>query len=199
MPALPELHDGLGDIGVVEVLHKLKADHPPQAHGHVAVAGEVEVNLEGIGRQAQPGPHHGQFLPGHGEEGVPHAADGVGQEHLLGKAHGKPLHAGDEFPQALLPVHQLLSHGLVLDDGAGDQLGEQGDEGAEGDDVLLHRRILAVDVNGIGHGLEGVERDADRQRDAEEGQAPAGDGVDAAHKEIPVLEKEQNGQIEKHR
>ena len=34
---------------VVEVAHKLKAQHPPQAHGHVGIAGEVKVELEGEG------------------------------------------------------------------------------------------------------------------------------------------------------
>ena len=56
MPPPPELGHRAGDIRVVEVAHKLKAQHPPQAHRHVGVAGEVEIDLEGEGQHPQPGP-----------------------------------------------------------------------------------------------------------------------------------------------
>src|SRR5690606_2583166 len=55
VPAPPELGDRLADVGLVEVLHEAEAHHQTQADGHAAVAGEVEVQLRGVGHGAQPG------------------------------------------------------------------------------------------------------------------------------------------------
>ena len=41
-----------GQVGVVKVLQKVKAEHPPQTDGHVAVAGEVKIDLQGIGQSS---------------------------------------------------------------------------------------------------------------------------------------------------
>ena len=51
----------------------------------------------------------------------------------------------------------------VLDDGARDELGEHDDISAEINDVVLRFYIPAVDVDGVGKGLEGIEADAQRQ------------------------------------
>ena len=61
----------------------------------------------------------------------------------------------------------LVAQVLVLDDGAGDELGKQGDEGAEIDDVPLRPGVSPVHIDGVAHGLEGVEGDADGQVDAQ--------------------------------
>ena len=55
MPAPPELGDTFGDIGIVEVLQKMKAEHAAQANGHVRIGGEIKVDLEGIGQGSYPG------------------------------------------------------------------------------------------------------------------------------------------------
>ncbi len=54
MPASPEFGDALGNIRIVEVLEELKAQHISQSARHVGVAGEVEIDLEGIGDDAHP-------------------------------------------------------------------------------------------------------------------------------------------------
>ena len=54
MPPAPELGDGAGDVGIVKVLQKVESKHPAKANGHVRIAGEVEVDLEGVGNDAQP-------------------------------------------------------------------------------------------------------------------------------------------------
>ena len=56
---------------------------------------------------------------------------------------------------------QIVGHRLVLHDGPGDQLGEQRHIRAEVDDVPLGRHQSSVHVDGVAHGLEGVEGDAD--------------------------------------
>ena len=50
MPSSPEIRDGGGQVGVVEVLQKLKAQHATQADGHVGVAREIEVDVQGVGQ-----------------------------------------------------------------------------------------------------------------------------------------------------
>src|SRR5699024_6126479 len=93
VPPPPELFDGRADVGVLEVLQKLEAEHPPQADGHVAVAGEVEVDLEHVAHRANPGGPGVQLGGGGGEHQVRHAAGGVGDEQLLGKPDHKPADA----------------------------------------------------------------------------------------------------------
>ena len=51
----------------------------------------------------------------------------------------------------------------ILDDGACDELGEHDNISAEVDDVVLSLYLPAVDINGVGKGLEGIKADAQRQ------------------------------------
>ncbi len=209
VPPPPELAGRLGDIGIVEVFQKLEAQHPPQADGHVRVAGEVEVELEGEGGDAQPGPQGGEPGPGRGQIHVPQRAQGVGKQNLFTRAHGEALDAGGELLKGVIPPLQLVVQVLVLDDGPGDELGEQGDEGAEGDDVLLAPGVPPVHVDGVAHGLEGVEGDADGQGKGD-GAAGQGEAVDdgqeaqahrrqAAGDEVIILEEAQQQKVEHHR
>ena len=62
-------------------------------------------------------------------------------------------------------VLHLLRHILVPDNGAGNELGEQGDIGTKGQRILLNRRIVTVYVNHIAHGLEHIKGNADGQGD----------------------------------
>ena len=162
MPPLPEFHHRPGDIGIVEVLQKFEPEHPPQTDSHVAVAGKVKVDLKSISRQPQPRPDSRQILGCQGL--IPQLANSVGKKDLLRRAHGEAPDAGDEFVQILPPLLQLIRHGFIAYNGTGDELGEQCYIRAKDDGILLHRRVLTVDVDGVAHGLEGIEADADRQR-----------------------------------
>ena len=207
MPPPPELGDAFGDIGVVEVGQELKAQHPPQAHGHVGVAGEIEINLEGEGQHPQPGPGHRQLRQGHGLVAVPQGPHVVGNEQLLSKAHHEDLHPGGKFVRRAGPLVDLIPQVLVLDDGSGDELGEEGDKGAEVEDVPLGTGISPVDVDGVAHGLEGVEGDTDGQMEGDRVQKGQTDILDDGHElqpgggkaagdEIPIFEEAQQSQIE---
>ena len=50
VPAPPEFRHAGGDVWVVEVFLELETYHPPEADGHVGIAGEVKVDLQ---REAQ--------------------------------------------------------------------------------------------------------------------------------------------------
>ena len=89
----------------------------------------------------------------------------------------------------------------VLDDGAGDELGEHDDVSTEINDVMLCFHIPAVDVDGVGKCLEGVEADAQRQyANALNGRKTgAEDGIDAAEHEICILEVEEHPETARQR
>ena len=55
MPAAPELAHGLRDVGEVEVLEELEAEHLAEPDRHVRVAREVEVDLQRVADDAEPG------------------------------------------------------------------------------------------------------------------------------------------------
>ena len=196
MPAPPELGDRAGDIGVVEVLQKLEAQHPPQAHGHVGVAGEVEVELEGEGQHPQPGPQDGELPGGHGLVGVPQHPDVVGQQDLFPQADDEDVDAIGELLHRVAPLVHLVGQFLVLQDGPGDELGEEGDEGAEVHHAPLDLGIPPVDIHRVGHGLEGVEGDADGQGEAQGGQQVQPEAPEGPGDEVPVLEEEEDGQVQ---
>ncbi len=197
MPASPEFRDAAGLIGVAEVLQERKAEQVAQTDGHIGVAGKVEVDLEGEGDGAQPGREsRGLF---HGGDGLPDGAGLVGDEHLLAQADDEPLHAAADLQPVLPTLVELVGHRLILDDGAGDQLGEQRHVGGKVQDVPLGRHLAPVHVDGVGHGLEGVERDADGQGKAQGGNALIEQAVDVCNGEVGVLEEEQNSQVAHHR
>ena len=170
--------------------------HRPGADVRLCVPGELQLPLHlPLSGGVLAAVAH---LPDHLVPGV-RLLPPVGQQHLLGQPHGEPLDAGDEFLHALRPALQLVRHGAVLDNGSGDELGEEGDVRAEGHRVPLDRGRPAVDINGVAHGLEGVEADADGQGETQNGETQARQAVDAFGQEIPVLEEHQDGQIKEDR
>ena len=56
VPAAPEVGDVEGLVGAVEVVGDGEAEEEAEAHGDVGVAGEVEVDLERVGVDADRGP-----------------------------------------------------------------------------------------------------------------------------------------------
>ena len=58
---------------------------------------------------------------------------------------------------------QLVGDIAVFHDGAGDQLREHDHIGTKVDDITLCLYIPAVNIDGVGKGLEGVKADAKRQ------------------------------------
>src|SRR5699024_3407353 len=123
--------------------------------------------LKGEGHHAQPGAGDGELVGGQSQIDIPKLADVVGQQHLLGQTHHKHLYAGGKLLRGVGAVGHLVSQLFVLDNGTGNELGEEGNEGTEADNAFLHLRVSTVDVHRVGHGLEGVEGDADGQRQVE--------------------------------
>ncbi len=95
-------------------------------------------------------------------------------------------------------MHGFL-HIPVLHDGPGDELGEHGHVHPEVQEVPLHLSLAPVHIDGVGHGLEGVEGDADGQPQGEQRDLCAQDRVHAPNQEIRVFEEAQHPQVDDHR
>ena len=77
MPAPPELRNGAGNIGIIEVFREREAENVPQADGHVRIAGKIEENLKRVGQRAHPRHRRGQSRGIFGKHGRGNFAHGV--------------------------------------------------------------------------------------------------------------------------
>ena len=199
VPAAPEIGDVHRLVGRVEVQWQAHADHVGQADRHVRIAGEVEVELQGVSQGAAPRLEQAKQLalfsrckhrPGIGR----HA---VGKHHLLeqpqredGEPHGEEFRVdavGGRLPE-------LRHHLLVVQHRAGNQVREVGDEQAVMDEVEL-AGFAARCVHQEGNLCEGEEGDAQRQDDLAQAPGTAQRRIDGVNKEIGVFVVAQQGQV----
>ena len=127
MPALPELRDGEGAVGGVEVHRQPQAQEPGAARRHVAVAGEIEVELQGIAQNHRPGGGGAEVFdisPAVGD----HYPQGVRQQHLLAEAAPQGVEPGGAVPvvgaEEALP-RELGEKAVRLQNRAGGEAGEE--------------------------------------------------------------------------
>ena len=193
MPAPPEIGNTVGKKRIVEVFHKSEPQHPAKANSHVGVTGKVEIDLETVGDDTQPcRQYRGSSLRGCC---LPQKTDVICQQYLFPDTAGKAFHTIGKEVSGAIPVLQLLRYRLVADDGTRNQLGKQCHIRAEIDDVFLGPCLAPVDVDGIAHGLKGVEADADRQRQIRLGERRAEQGIDRADQEVTVFEYAQQAKV----
>ena len=137
MPPPPELRDRQGNIRVVEVFEEVEAEHLAEADGHVAVAGEVEIDLQRVGDGGQP-VHERAVIGGVAavDDGG-HLRDLIGQQQLFGQTHDKAAEALREIVHSNAARSNLLLNGLIAHDGAGDELREEADVHQQVEKVAL--------------------------------------------------------------
>ncbi len=196
VPPAPELGDGGGDVGVLEVLRRVKAQHLSQADGHVAVPGEVEVDLNGVGGGPQPGQAAVQPRS-QGEGGIRQRGGQTRDQGLFGKAHGEPPQATGRLGGAEgRPLLQLGGEGGKAGDGSGGDLGEKGDVEQHVGEPAGGGVLVAADVDGVGYGFERKEGDAHRQEEVRLRQREPRQAVYDAGEEIQILEHAQHGELQ---
>lgn len=110
MPAPPEVRDGIGQIGVVEVFRQREAEHPAKAEGHVGVAREVEENLQRIANRAEPHFPRRQRHGGQHEHLRGNLACRFGQQNLFPEAEDETFDAGREIG---LPLRKLRRKAVI--------------------------------------------------------------------------------------
>ena len=196
MPAPPEFGDAAGDVGVVEIFREIEAEDPAQTDGHVAVPGEVKVNVQHVGGGIEPEEQDGLVL--RGAKKLAELAQGVCKQHLFAQTQHEAADALGGLLKAAAAGDKLLRYLGVADNGACDQLGEQGDVCRKIDEILL-RRPAPVHVHRVADELKGVKTDADGQSNLQQRDGKPGDGVEIFKKEIRVFEKAQDAGAEKER
>ena len=155
MPSAPEFRNAPGAVGKMKVFFERKAEHLSQADGHVGIAAEIEIYLEGVGQRPHPGGKHGKG--GQSRHRLEDGAQVISQQHLFCQAaHKIPGSLSEELPGGkALP--KLGVDIRVLDDGPGHQLGKHGDVEAKGNQASLPSGLSTVHIRQIGNGLEGIE------------------------------------------
>ena len=214
VPPPPELGDGGGAVGVVEVLRELEPEQEGDADGHVGVAREVAVNLEGVAIDGQ------EVLQAAVEVGLVedalHEVDGdvvaddgfleesghdvedAGAEHLAGDEEGA-ANLGDEV--------------AGTDNGACHELGEEADVEGVVEQAVEGADVAPIDIDGVAERLEGEEGDAHGQEDvarlprhalevaAADGRGDVDarggeEGAEGLAQEVGVFEEDEQPQVE---
>ena len=89
---------------------------------------------------------------------------------------------------------ELRHHLLVVEDRPGDQVGEVGDEQAVIDRIVL-LGLAAVSVDQEGDLGEGVERDPDRQEDAQRLEIDARQAAQREQQEVGIFEEGEQQEV----
>lgn len=206
VPAAPEVLGGGGEVGVPEVVHQIEAEPASESLGDGAVAAEVAVDLKGEGINAGEDLPGGEFVGGAGEGGIGDEGEVVGDDNFAEEA-------GEDVVEALtkaLLVEFFAGSGDLSEepggtlDGAGEQLGEEGNVGGVVEERLGGLDAAAEEIDGVGEGLEGIEGDADGEDDL--GQPPGalvaepvGEGADLGDREAEVFEGAEEADVEDER
>ena len=168
----------------------MKAEDFAEAYGHIRVAGEVEVDLQGKGNGVEPVKEHA-FFAGGTESGAK-LRKTVGEQNLFAKTEHEAGSTLAAKVKAVAANRKLPGNIGVAHYGAGYQLGEHGDIRAEAYRVPL-RGQTAVNVGGVADKLKGVEAYSHRQSKAQQREGKPGCGIEVADEEIRVFEVNQQG------
>ena len=133
-------------------------------------------------------PQHIRHRAAHKQQ---HQPDHGGHQPEPAPGQGKGLRA-----RRAVSVFKLLRHVLITHDGSRDKLRKHRDVSREVDDVFLHLCVVAVNVYRIGHRLERVEGNADRQREPERGDAYAGNAAERRGEQIEVFEENEQREVD---
>ncbi len=199
MPPAPELRHRGRDIRIVKILRKTEAQHLPQPYCHIGIAGKIKINLEGKRQNSHPGGQRAHLPQAHFRNRHPKFTHIVGNQHLFRQAEAEALHPAADRLQAGFPVVKAGLHIPVLHDGTGYQLRKHGNIHAEIQQVLLHLCFSPIHVNGIRHGLKGIEGNPYGQRKRQKRKRSSCRGIDRLYQKIRVFEKAQYRQINQHR
>ena len=118
----------------------MEAEHPPQTDGHVAVAGEIKIDLQRIGYGGKPVERGAVNGAVSGVDRLGDAGDVVCQNDLFRKAEDKAAQTGRHIVDRFAAFQNLLLDRLIADNRPGDQLREEAD-------VEEQIKIVALDAN----------------------------------------------------
>ncbi len=203
MPAPPEIAWVGRKIRIPEVHHDIESHELSESTSHITIGGKVAKDLQGKSVDPQ---HHGAGTPldAAGEHLVGDPGDIVPDDHLLEEPPEKEPGSGLN----IRPGDDALMGHLGKQVGGpfnrpGHQLGEQGNKEGIIQKALGRDQLSAIHVDGVAHGLEGIERDAHRQDNVEVKVSRTEphrhqQGFRAAHKEIEVFKEPEDAEVDHH-
>ena len=166
VPATPEVCNTGSGVWIVEVLDEIEAEHFAKANRHVAVAGEIIVDLKGVGEKWEDDSEWCQSDSGWiVEDSVGDNGDVIGDEDFFQETYDETSEASAEFFKRKLALMKSLFDISIADDWAGDELWEECDVGAEIKDILLNFNFFTIDIDDIGKNLESIETNTNRKFD----------------------------------
>ena len=186
VPAPPELAHAAGEVGAEEVLVTAQTQQVRHADGQLRIAGEVEIDVERIGRQRPDDAQgvvvvrliEGVVVGGKMVRKALFQKDAPAQPHAAVQRQ-RPVKGGRAFQlgqQALRPL-----------DGPAGELGEKAGVGKAVEGVLLGGKAPLVHRHQIGDVLEHEEADAHRHEQVRKG----GQRLPAARQRGQVFEARQ--------
>lgn len=167
VPAFPEVATVLCLVGRIEVGWQMEAHEQGEADGNIGVAGEIGIDLQGVGEERH------EVLETREELGiVEDTVDEVDrkivtQDDLLGQTIENPEDGNAEHTarEEILAI-ELGNEITGLDDGACHQLGEEADIEAKIEPVANGLDEALINIASVTDGLEGEEGDTYGQDDA---------------------------------
>ena len=165
VPATPELGNRQRRIGHAEIARECESEHDSEPDRHVGIAGEIKIDLHGIGDQPDPRLDQGAIV-NLIERDLNERRDDVGHQHLLGETDNEYPSADGGAAKREPAGVKLTSDRLVANDRPRDQLREERNVESDVDRIAVGPEPSAVDVDDVGQAVEGEKRDAERERNA---------------------------------
>lgn len=199
MPPLPKLSEGKRLVRGIEIHRQVDIHHLPDADGHVTIAAEVKVDLDGIGKAGENGICRVQV--GHIRKApICCAAEYIGDQNLLGKTHDKHIDAlGKIVPVEFLfgNVQKLGDQLIVGHNGACDQLREIGHERCILQEFILGN-FAVIGIDHIRNLLEGEETDTQWQHDILQWEVRVRKPVQVLKEKVKIFEIEQDAEVQQY-
>ena len=196
VPPAPEYGNALRAVRRPEILGDIDVEHLSQTNGHVRIAAEIKINLEGIGERGCP---CGTETKTFGVEAIFYKqCQRIGDHDFLEKTDAEHIDAPGEIVSIECPAAEILElgdHFTVQHNGTRYQLGEEQDKNA----VIpkgFQGCFLVPNRDQEGQLLESEETDAQRKDDVLQMEGRGEYRIDIGDKEIVVLEVAQQTHVE---
>ena len=198
VPAAPELSDGRALVGAIKVDVELESHQQGDADGHVAVAREVAVYLQGIAIDTQ------QVLQAAVERRIGKDtldkvhADVVADDRLLEEsADDEPQSRSHHVARDVQWSADLRDEVAGAHDGSRHQLREERHIEGIVEQRVERTNLATIHVDGVAQRLEGEERDSHGQEDAQVAEMTARELRHDVPEEVGVFEVGQQPQVDR--
>ena len=195
MPSSPKFGNAFGDIGIVEVFKKFKAEDLTETDRHIAVTREVEVDAEHIGDGVDPEEKDG-FIVAILIEGEAEFAHLVGNEDLFAKTDDETADTERDLFNAVRSADKLFRDITVTNDRSCNELREERNVGCKIDIIFLRGNVAAINVNVIAEDLKKIEADTDGKNDIERRNVHACQSGKVCNEEVCIFEVHEKRKLQ---